>query len=135
MANAAQLFSLIIATALICSLAGYAVAVWKRDSASTPRRKSAAPPEETPTSDIRTALAQVQVDQAALFSTLEKLTTTVKRLSSRNGMRELRSERETTEAPPLGASKADLLRHYGMRGKVGPEFARAQQEMELRGSN
>lgn len=74
-----------------------------------------------------------------MFSTLEKLTTTVKRISSRQGMRDLR-EREAEDAaapPPPGTSKAALLRYYGLSGKVGPAFARKQMEFEGidRGSN
>ncbi len=54
-------------------------------------------------------------------------------------MRELR-EREAEDAagpPPPGTSKADLLRFYGLSGKVGPAFARKQMEFEgiERGSN
>jgi hypothetical protein len=44
-------------------------------------------------------------------------------------MRDLRERRDTPAAPPVGTSKADLLRYYGMHGKVGPEFARAQQQL------
>ena len=87
--------------------------------------------EAIPSSDA--ALAQLMADQAALYSTLEKLTTTVKRLSSRKGMQDLR-EREAAppEAPPVGSDKATLLRHYGMAGKVGPAFAQAQLQLEHR---
>lgn len=67
-------------------------------------------------------------DQAALFSTLEKLTTTVKRLSSRNGMRELRETHAT--APPHGASKAQLREFYGISRMSGPEQAQHQLELE-----
>jgi hypothetical protein len=76
-------------------------------------------------------LATLVADQAALFSAFEKMAVTVKRLSSRAGMRDVR-DRQATAAPPEGTSKADLYRHYGFAGKVGPDFARAQQEFELR---
>lgn len=111
---------------------------WSRGSPSTPTPKRKASPEATLTSETPAALAAVQADQAVLFSTLEKLTTTMKRLSSRAGMRELREKEQadSNSAPPPGASKAEVLRFYKMAGKVGPEFARAQQELELsRGNN
>jgi hypothetical protein len=76
-------------------------------------------------------LSDLEADQVALSSTQEKLCTTVKRLTSRAGMREHRErENDSSSDPPVGTSKAELLRHYGMAGKVGPEFARAQMEME-----
>lgn len=126
----ANVQQLLLAIAILSgfSAAACALVAWRLASRSTPSRKSPPSPPPTQTSDA--ALAQLQADQASLFSTLEKLTTTVKRLSSRNGMRELREERQTPAAPPVGASKVQLLRHYGMAGKVGPEFARAQLERE-----
>lgn len=105
----------------------------KRDSAAIRRRNQLASSEEASTEVMR-RLQSLEADQVALSSTLEKLCTSVKRLTSRAGMQDLRSRREeSTEAtPPVGASKADLLRHYGMAGKVGPAFAAAQQELELK---
>jgi len=97
-------------------------------SASTPRKKLREPPQPIPPS----ALAGLQADQAELFSTLEKLTTTVKRLSSRAAMRERREGEAEGSHPPIGTNKADLLRHYGMSGKVGPAFAQAQLDIERR---
>jgi len=104
------------------------VAVSKLASRSTPRAKPKDSPPQTPLSEAQ--LATLAADQAELFSTLGKLTTTVKRLSSRAGMQELRERREAPEAPPVGTSKAELLKHYGMSGKVGPAFAQAQLELE-----
>jgi Zn-dependent protease with chaperone function len=78
-------------------------------------------------------LQELEADQVALSSTQEKLSTTVKRLTSRAGMRELRDQKNGSSSdPPRGTSKADLLRHYGMSGKVGPEFAQAQLDYETR---
>lgn len=128
MGNSALLFLLITQTLALCMLAGFAVVAWKRGSRSTRPSKQPESPPPTPSSDAAT-LAALQADQAALFSTLEKLTTTVKRLSSRQGMRELRSQDERA-APPVGAPKRDLLRHYGMSGKIGPAFAQAQLDLE-----
>lgn len=109
------------------------LAVWKLDSRSTPRKKQ--PPSEQPTQPSaipsESQMAALAADQAALYSTLEKLTTTVKRLSSRQGMRDARA-RDGGEAPPQGTSKAELLRYYGMTGKVGPAFAQAQLDLEAK---
>lgn len=128
MGNAAPLWLPIILTASLCSTVVCAFVAWRLASRSTRAPKPKPSPEATQNSDALT-LAQLAVDQAALFSTLEKLTTTVKRLSSRHGMRDLR-ERERTEAPPVGTPKAELLRHYGFAGKAGPDFARQQLEFE-----
>jgi len=113
----------------------FALACWLVASRSTPSRKSKPSTEPTPISDA--GLARVQADQAELFSTLEKLTTTVKRLSSRAGMEDLRERRKgetsghsTSTTPPLGVSKADLWRHYMPGASAGPEFAKRQQQIE-----
>lgn len=132
MAYAEPLFWL---TMTICSLlltVAAARALWRLGSASTPPRKQRPSQEPTPSSPPASEIASLQVDQASLFSNLEKLTTTVKRLSSRQGMRDNRARKESASAPPLGASKADLLRFYGMSGKVGPAFAQAQLDLESR---
>ena len=129
-----QWLPIIAIASALCS-AACAVVAWRLDSACTRAPKRKPSPDPTQPSDA-SALAQMAADQAALFSTLEKLTTTVKRLSSRQGMRELR-DREAEDAaapPPPGTSKAALLRYYGLSGKVGPEFARKQMELD-RGSN
>lgn len=136
MGSDALLFSLLTLILLLSAVAGYALGALKRGSASTRPTKQPPLPPPTPPSD--TALAQVMADQAELFSTLGKLTTTVKRLSSRQGMQDVRARREAEDsnsAPPVGTSKADLLRYYGMSGKVGPAFAQAQRELELRQAN
>lgn len=64
----------------------------------------------TKTSDA--VAAQINADLAESFSTLEKLTTTVKRLSSRHGMQDMRERRSTQGPPPPGASKAELRAYY-----------------------
>jgi len=74
-------------------------------------------------------IADIQVDVSALFSTMEKLCTTVNRLSSRQGMRDLRSRTAEPEVPPPGAPKAELYKHYGF-GMNGPGFAQRQLELE-----
>lgn len=78
---------------------------------------------QTPPSDAR--LAAVEADQAELFSTLEKLTTTTKRLTSRSAMRERRERGQADGPPPFGAPKAEVRRYYGFT-QDGPEFARRQ---------
>lgn len=80
--------------------------------------------------ELRRRLSTVEADQVDLSSSQEKLHTTVKRLTSRAGMQELRERRSHSSPPPVGTSKADLLRHYGMSGKIGPAFAQAQLELE-----
>jgi len=70
-------------------------------------------------------LSQLAADQAALHSSFQSMATTVKRMSSRAGMAELRSRPAASEAPPLGATKAELRRHYGLTA-AGPEFAKRQ---------
>lgn len=135
--NAAQwLLVTLISSGLL--VVGFALASWLGASRSTRGRRPPDLPEPTQNSldpSVTAALARLEADQAALFSTLEKLTMTVKRLSSRAGMQDLRAERaSSTSEPPEGTSKAELLRHYGMSGKVGPDFAREQLRRE-RGSN
>lgn len=125
----ALLWSLITLISLLLLAVSYALVAWIKDSRSTRSKKPNDSPPPTPPSDAG-KMAQLEADQAALFSTLEKLTTTVKRVSSRQGMRDLRARDEGP--PPVGASKADLLRYYGMHGKLGPDFTRAQQNLELR---
>lgn len=130
---AVPLWSLITAILLILLLVGCVAACWNRDSPSIRRRRSTPEPPSTSTLDAR--IAQVLADQAELFSTLEKLTTTVKRLSSRQGMRDAREESRSSRdsnPPPVGAAKVDLLRYYGMAGKTGPNFAQAQLDLERR---
>lgn len=132
MENGALLYWLITVTALNLLLAGCAVVALRRASPSSPRAKprNSPPPTQDSENPSLAKLAQLDSDQAALFSTLEKLTTTVKRLSSRAGMREHRAREDQREAPPKGTPKAELLRHYGMSGKVGPAFAQAQLEID-----
>ena len=116
---------------LTCLLALSVRAYLKGGSRATQSRKSPSSSEQTPPSVTDARVAQMEVDQASLFSTLEKLTTTVKRLSSRAGMQDVRARRATADdVPPEGAPKADLFRHYGMSGKVGPDFAREQLARE-----
>lgn len=123
--------TLIFSTALAACCV---LACWKWASSSTPRRKSPASEPATPTSG---QLATVLADQAELFSALEKLTTTVKRLSSRAGMQDHREKLSAeasaaTAPPPPGTPKAELRRYYGLNGASHVEVARrAQQNLAL----
>lgn len=105
--------------------------LWRRVSRST---ASPNPPPLPGAGELARRMQELEADQVALSSNLEKVATTAKRLTSRAGMRDLREKRgaSRSDPPPIGTSKAELLRYYGMSGKVGPEFARAQQELERR---
>lgn len=136
MAYAEPLFWLTMTICLTLLTAVSARALWRLGSASTRAAKPPRSQEATPSSPPASELASLREDVASLYSVLEKNSTTLKRLSSRQGMRDLR-EREQSEGgpstpPPVGASKAEMLRYYGMSGKVGPAFAQAQLEFEQR---
>lgn len=120
----------------LCLIASCVLALCWRVFRSTRAPKPPRSPPRTPDSE-HPSLARLETlaaDQAELFSAVGKLSTTVKRLSSRAGMQDFREKErgDSNSAPPVGASKTELLRHYGMAGKVGPEFARAQQQLELK---
>lgn len=127
MAGNALLFLVVTLITSIFWLVAFAFAFWRWGSPSTRRRKPPTSDEPTLTSGH---LARLEADQAELFAALEKTQTTVKRLSSRQGMRDKRESDQDAEVPPIGTDKATLLRHYGMSGKVGPDFARAQLKRE-----
>lgn len=119
MGSAAVLWSLTIG---ICSLSVAALSVfvsWRTASRCTAVLKSLRARNSTQISDVR--IAAVESDQAELFSILEKLTTTVKRLSSRAGMQDVRARRSQSaagDAPPIGAPKSELRKFYNV-GPVG----------------
>jgi hypothetical protein len=92
---------------LSISLAATCVLICSRLAFRCTRALKRKPPSES-------TLAQLAADQAALSSTFQSMATTVKRLSSRYGMEERRSRPAATDAPPTGASKAELRRHYGL---------------------
>lgn len=120
----------LLCTGIFSMLLGvaYALAFLRGGSRSTPPPKARAsqPPTQDfeEVSDLRRRVESLEVDQASLSSTLEKLTTTTKRLTSRAGMRELREKSsQSGNAPPIGTSKAELRRHYGLAGKTHSEIA------------
>lgn len=129
MVVSAPLFWFLTLISSLSVVASCVLAFSRWGSASTRRTRAPRSDEPTPTSG---QLAQLQADQVELFSALEKITRSVNRLNSRAGMREKREHDQDERAePPRGTPKAELLRHYGMSGKVGPDFARAQQQLEI----
>lgn len=109
-------------TSLLLAVTSVAIS-WSVASRCTRAVKSLRAALRTPPSNAR--LIQLETDQAALSSGLSSVTTTVKRLSSRNGMQDVRA-RQAQEPPPIGATKAELRRHYGIAGMNGPDQARHQ---------
>ena len=105
-------------------LAAVSVAAYLR-RASPSTRRAKLPPSLPATESFESRFAQIEADQAELFSTLQKLTTSMKRLSSRAGMQDLR-ERRGNEPPPVGTPKTELRKFYGVAGMNGPEQARRQ---------
>jgi len=93
--------SLGMAFTSICLAATSAVVCWRLASRFS-RVVNRRPPSES-------TLQRLSVDQAALASSLESLATTVKRMSSRRGMQELRSSRAASD-PFAGLSKDDIKR-------------------------
>src|SRR5688572_33424676 len=114
---------LITGIASILCVVASAVVSWRLGSRSTRPKKP--PPSAPPMSDFEIRFAKVEADQAELFSTLQRLTTTMRRLSSRAGMEELR-ERRANEPPPLGTPKSKLREHYGIAGKTPQQVAQMQ---------
>jgi len=94
-------------------LAAVAVAVSWRVASRFSRVLKRRPPSES-------TLQRLSVDQAALASSLESLATTVKRMSSRRGMQEHRSDRAATDGPGV-LSKQELKRRL-LGGKTQAEI-------------
>lgn len=112
----------------LCLLAGCALGYWLVGSRAI-RRKT--PPAEPPIQLSDAHYASLRAEMAELYSTLEKLTTAVTRIGGRKAKQEQRErDRAADSEPPAGTSKADLFRHYGLSGKVGPDFHRAAQALE-----
>lgn len=79
----------------------------------------------TPPSDAK--LNALLADQVALSSALQSVGKTVKRMSSRSGMDELRAERKNGP-PPLGNKAA--AKAYYLNGKTNAEIHRLHQPDE-----
>lgn len=80
---------------------------------------------------LRKQMRDVQIEIGELTSTVESLTESHKRLRSREGMRDLRARR----AAPERETKAQLLQRLGLAGKAGPDFARAQLNINANAEN
>jgi hypothetical protein len=123
---------LTVCAVLLSSLVTYLLSKWS--PVARVRRASSlasvATPEEKAPQRWESRLRELELEVVSLSSSFEKVTKQLMRLNSRAGMRELREQSSHSEAPPVGAPKADLLKHYGMSGKVGPSFAQAQLELE-----
>ena len=132
MADVTVPWSLFIAIMSLCFAASCAVASWLAVSRSTRLTNALRERLQTPTSESR--FATMEAEQAAFASSLQKLSSTVKRLSSRYGMAELRERRSEEEPPPVGAPKAQIrlwaARKIGAPIGQGPESARAQLRFE-----
>jgi ABC-type nitrate/sulfonate/bicarbonate transport system substrate-binding protein len=76
-------------------------------------------------SSFEIRFAKVESDQAELFSTLQRLTTTLRRLSSRAGMEDLR-EKRASAPPPQGTPKAQLREFYKLNGLTPQQIAQRQ---------
>jgi hypothetical protein len=126
--NAALWWFITLSIALFSGAVCAALA-WRWASASTRHKKQAPLPPSTAISETR--FAAIEADQAELFSTLQKLTTTVKRLSSRAGM-ELVRDRQSGGPPPPGTPKAELRRYYSVNpGQIDPRtLAQHSQESD-----
>lgn len=119
-ANTGLLWSLTIAITLTLLLVGCVLVAWRVGSRSTrPAKRPTSPPSM---SDFEIRFAKVETDQAELFSTLAKLTTSMRRLSSRAGMEDLR-ERRSHDPPPIGTPKAQLREHYKLNGLSAQQVA------------
>lgn len=70
-------------------------------------------------------LADLSAEVASLSSSFEKVATAVTRQNARAVMRDRRSGPAASEPPPIGASKAELRRYYGLN-QSGPDFAKRQ---------
>jgi hypothetical protein len=127
MAPDAQLSLLITVILLVCLGASFAFALWRVASRATRPKKPPPSPALTEASESR--FAKIETDQAELFSILQKLNTTLRRLSSRAGMQDLR-ERRSSDAPPLGTPKAQLREFYKLNGMSPQQVAQRQMFTE-----
>lgn len=82
-------------------------------------------------SALRKRLREIEPEIAELSSQYDSLLESHKRLRSREGMRSLRQTRGSTAAE----TKAQLLQRLGLAGKAGPEFARAQLNLNANNSD
>jgi len=112
---------ILISSLLLAALS--AIVSFRVASRSTQQRNWLRRQVLTQTSDAH--YAKLRAEMLELCVALEKTNTTVKRLSSRAGMADVR-ERRANEPPPLGTPKAQLRLHYGLLGKTPQEIAKIQ---------
>lgn len=126
MENFGPLSLLITGIVSILCVVGSVAAAWRLGSRSTPSRKP--PRSPPPMSDFEVRFAKVDADLVELFSTLQKLTKSMQRLSSRAGMEDLRERRANAAPPdpPVGTPKAELRKHYGLNGLSPQQIAQRQ---------
>lgn len=116
---------------LLCSLiTQIAFNLWAaRRARRSSRRASASTPEEKDPPASESRLRELEADVVSLSSSFERVAKDLRRLNSRAGMRELRSRQDASDAPPTGAGKAELYRHYGIAGKSPRDIAATQLGM------
>jgi len=113
-------WSQITAIASIFLGVGSAVGFLTAVSRSTRRASSPPPPPQTRIS--LQAFEELREEVTSLSLGLEGLRKSVKKLNGYKAVEKFR-EREASEAPPLGTSKAQLRQHYGLAGKSHREIA------------
>lgn len=125
---------LTVVSVLLCSLGILLLLILRhagRVLRSSAQVSPATSPERAP-ERWESRLAELEADVVSLSSSFEKTARAVTRQNARDVMRERRSRTsESAEgaAPPKGASKAELYRHYGLAGKTSVEIARKAQEL------
>lgn len=117
MAGAAPLYLALIAASISCTTAGYVVLHSLRASAATRAKKPTPSSLEESLETLDSALS------------VEKISHQLAKLENRLRMREVRDAKRSGTAPPIGASKGELFRHYGFK-QVGPAFAQHQLDLE-----
>lgn len=107
-----------IAASISFGAAVSALVHWRLASPATRAKKPKPPSLEESLNELTSA------------STAEKISHQLQKLDNRLRMREQReAARHPDLAPPVGAPKSELFRHYGFR-RVGPEFAQHQLDLE-----
>lgn len=109
-------------TALVAGMLGLALAICVCSTWLAARYARDCSTLASECSTLARRLREVEPSIAELSSQYDSLLESHKRLRSREGMRNLRERRGSTQAE----TKAELLARMGLAGKSGPEFARAQ---------
>lgn len=123
---------LTVALVLLSSLATYVTLKLSNAARAKPRFRPVSPAtnSEPAPQQWESRLAELQADVVSLSSSFEKVTKAVTRQNQRDVMRERRSAPAVSEAPPIGADKATLYRHYGVAGKTPRQIAQHQLDLE-----